>query len=356
MCSRPSSETGAFCRWRWTVRELDRDFQADFIRSAGGQDDIVRDKLVAFVGAYNEAVCDIFATRNDNAYAFHMEEVQLVQVVKASDGFFVAYHPYHESFRGSTGVLIRDASTYDLNTVCQWLTAHMLKVRYPELGKPYEPPTPVPDTAMEEEVLSGGFGIMLHPDIRAYLKSVASVGPATSPFPGVQAAPFVRYEQGIAVQVVPWRFKLWSPVVDVPGLGRRRLYHWTHADIWWHPDRLNLDPAQARHLAQADILAFDAVLRTVPVFSQEEAEQYAARCAETATQPPPVAAMVRAKEGEPISIPPLGPQSARTFTVEEQKRIVTALDFELPFALEGLEGRLPLTVVLGEDVPGDVEE
>jgi hypothetical protein len=61
--------------------------------------------------------------------------------------------------------------------------------------------------------------------------------------------------------------------VDVPGLGRRRLYHWTHADIWWYPDRLNLDPAQAPHVAQIDLLAIDAVVGAVVVFSPKEAER-----------------------------------------------------------------------------------
>jgi hypothetical protein len=78
------------------------------------------------------------------------------------------------------------------------------------------------------------------------------------------------------------------------------------------------------------------------------------RSAATQTRPPSVAGVIKAKEGEPMSIPRLGPQSPRAFTVEEQKRVITAIDFELPFALEGLEGRLPLTVLLRQDVPGDV--
>jgi hypothetical protein len=56
-----------------------------------------------------------------------------------------------------------------------------------------------------------------------------------------------------------------------------------------------------------------------------------------------VAGVIHGKPGEPISIPPLGPQRPRNFTVEEQQRVITVLEFELPFALEGVEGRLPLT-------------
>ena len=254
-------------------QELNRNFQADFICQTGVQDEIVRDKLAAFVAAYNEAVCDIFAARSDGTLTFHAEQIERLSVIRASDGFLVAYHPHHESFRDGAGEVYSDLSKYDLNTVCQWLTAHLLRVRYPDLGKPYEPPTPVPDTRIEEPVIPGMFGIMLHPEIRAYLKSTAIGDSPTPPFPAVQVTPFVRYEQGIAIEIVPCRFKLWSPIVDVPGLGRRRLYHWTHADIWWYPDQLNLDPAQAPHVAQIDLLAFDAVVSAVAVFSPKEAER-----------------------------------------------------------------------------------
>lgn len=71
------------------------------------------------------------------------------------------------------------------------------------------------------------------------------------------------------------------------------------------------------------------------------------------TAQPSVAGVIQAKENDPISIPPLGPQCPRTFTIEEQERVVTVLDLELPFALEGLEGRLPITVLSGE-TKGDV--
>lgn len=73
----------------------------------------------------------------------------------------------------------------------------------------------------------------------------------------------------------------------------------------------------------------------------------------SSTALPSVAGVLQAKEGVPMSIPPLGPQCPRTFTVDEQKRVTTVLDFELPFALEELEGRLPVTVVLGK-IEGDV--
>lgn len=45
--------------------------------------------------------------------------------------------------------------------------------------------------------------------------------------------------------------------------------------------------------------------------------------------------------GEPISIPPSGPYVPRTFTDNEKKRVKTDLNFELPFVIEGLQGKVP---------------
>lgn len=230
------------------------------------------DRLAAFVGAYSEAVGRIASSGVSTLFPLHAEDIEHVDIIGASDGFFVAYHPHHESSRGDAGVVGWDMFDYDLNTVCQWLTAGMLRVRHVQLGKRYEPPTPVPDAHFGDEFVPGNRGIMLHPEVRGYLKSTLVDRSAAVPLlPAVHVSPFIDYDRGIAREVVPGRFKLWSPVVEVPGLGLRRMYHFTHADLWWYPDRLNLDLAEASCLAQLDLQAFDAVVRSVPIFTPEEA-------------------------------------------------------------------------------------
>lgn len=120
-------------------RNFQADFQAELIDSSGDRNEVVRDRLTVFVAVYNEAVCDILTSRNDNVSALHADQVNRVQITKASDGFFVAYYPDHEYVHGPKGTYYADLSKHDLNTVCQWLTARMLRIRYPVLGKPYIP-------------------------------------------------------------------------------------------------------------------------------------------------------------------------------------------------------------------------
>jgi len=50
------------------------------------------------------------------------------------------------------------------------------------------------------------------------------------------------------------------------------------------------------------------------------------------------------KPGEQVRIPRKGPDNPREFTADEKQSVTTILDFELPFAVEGLQGSLPLTM------------
>ncbi|MHB1034068.1 MAG: Shedu anti-phage system protein SduA domain-containing protein [Pirellulales bacterium] len=228
------------------------------------------DRLGTFVATYNAALCKLLAFKGKACLPFHGEPTPAVRVLAASDGFIVEYHPACESVHEPA--IGYDLSTYDLNTLCQFLSGRLLRVQYPAFGKPYEPPTLVPDIP-QGDIIPGQFGIMIDPEVRHSLKVNAYGGSPSPPFPAIQVAPLVKYEQGVAQHVVPGRFKIWSPVVDVTTLGRRRLYHWTHADIWWYPDRLNLDPALAPQLAERDILALEVVVGAVEVLSPEEARE-----------------------------------------------------------------------------------
>jgi len=50
------------------------------------------------------------------------------------------------------------------------------------------------------------------------------------------------------------------------------------------------------------------------------------------------------KLGKHISIPPSGPYVPKNFNDDEKKRVTTFIDFELPFAIEGLQGEIPCFV------------
>lgn len=50
--------------------------------------------------------------------------------------------------------------------------------------------------------------------------------------------------------------------------------------------------------------------------------------------------LIRPANGEPVGIPLHGPVNPRQFTTEEREKVVTFLDFDLPYALEGIQGSM----------------
>ena len=163
------------------------------------------DRLGTFVTTYNDAICKLLEGQGKAILPFHGEVTPNAQITVASDGFLVEYHPFHENVK-EAGTSAYDLSEFDLNTLCQFFSARFLRVRYPPLGKPYELPTPVPDTP-QDNIVPGAFGIMLHPELRRTLAVDASQSLASPPLPAIQVTPFVWYEQGVAQYVVPGRFK-----------------------------------------------------------------------------------------------------------------------------------------------------
>lgn len=59
-------------------------------------------------------------------------------------------------------------------------------------------------------------------------------------------------------------------------------------------------------------------------------------------QPKKEVSRIEAKLGETVYIPPSGPHAPKDFTDDGKARVITVIDFELPFAIEGLQGELPI--------------
>jgi hypothetical protein len=59
-------------------------------------------------------------------------------------------------------------------------------------------------------------------------------------------------------------------------------------------------------------------------------------------QPKKEVSRIEVKLGETVYIPPSGPHAPKDFTADEKARVITVSDFELPFAIEGLQGELPI--------------
>jgi hypothetical protein len=107
----------------------------------------------------------------------------------------------------------------------------------------------------------------------------AAIDKRIDSLPGMSLTPQVNVEAGIRRSVVPGRMKIWSPLVDLPGLGLKRLFLWTHADLWWSPASLDLDSSVAASVAAQDVLSLEALITGMPVLSPEVARYDAATSA-----------------------------------------------------------------------------
>lgn len=64
-------------------------------------------------------------------------------------------------------------------------------------------------------------------------------------------------------------------------------------------------------------------------------------------QPNEITSRIKIRTGETFTIPQSGPHSPRDFNAREKGRVKTIVEFELPFAVENLQGELPLWAKLG---------
>jgi len=224
-------------------------------------------KLVEFTRAYHTALEAEMETRGRHSFPYHGEPVEVVATFKASDGFATFYlpSPPDDDHLIRRGHLFFDCTEYDLNTVCESVSIHRLKVASPMIGEPWNVYVPTPS---DTEGIPGITLPWFHEDVR----QAAMAGQLTS-LPAMMISPIVNVKDDIRREVAPSRIKIWAPTFNFPGIGRRRLYLWTHADFWWFPDQLDLDPAKAATIARTDLLALATVQRSDPEFTVAGAQQ-----------------------------------------------------------------------------------
>lgn len=214
------------------------------------------DKLANFTDAYNVAMSVLLADKRETL-PFHADPTRHPVIYEASDGFLTTYEPslVSDEPQGSIGQEVTDT---DLNTICQTLSVHHLHVRIPRLNEPYgrEPPQALPDNLLYRI----GYGHFLDRQFVADLDRLYAGGHPQIESPAILITPFFRLENGIVRQITPSRWKIWSPVIAIPTIGLRRLFRWTHADVWFKPEQLNLDPAGAAQVAREDLLALQTIV------------------------------------------------------------------------------------------------
>jgi hypothetical protein len=221
--------------------------------------------VVGFTRAYHPALEAQFEAHGRSSFQFHGERADIIVIIQASDGFATFYLPPSPSGSVNPGYYLYDHRSYDLNTICQSLSVHRLKVSSPRICRPWNEFEPMPP---DTELVPDFHGPWIHDDVR----NAVAQGKLTS-VPGMTISPVVHVRDGIRESVVPSRVVIWAPTFDFAGLGVRRLYLWTHADFWWLPEKLNLDATHAVEAAAADVLALRTVLAHVASFGVDQARQ-----------------------------------------------------------------------------------
>jgi hypothetical protein len=221
------------------------------------------EQFIDFTAAHHSALEARFDLRGRDRFPHHGERMRIKAIFIASDGAVTFYMPSDPSGRAGDGDYVRDFSSsgLDLDTINQ--------VAVVKIGQPIRAFNLMPPDR-------GGLGLgpLFHPDIAR----LALAGKLTS-LHGRTISPIIHVENGIQKHVVPARIVIWSPIVELPEVGARRLYLWTHADFWWRREQLDLNPAKAAKIAESDIFALEILLREFDHFTEEHAQRDAGNTA-----------------------------------------------------------------------------
>jgi hypothetical protein len=147
-----------------------------------------------------------------------------------------------------------DFAGYSLNQVCQSLSMGHLQVAPPRLGEQFDVPLPPPSRV---EPIPG----LNIPLINEPVWNLAISRQSEPILKILSIAPTVGVSGGVRAQVMPCRQKIWSPVFEFEGIGLCRQFIWTHADLWWLPERIGLDPSAACEVAVRDLIALEMLVR-----------------------------------------------------------------------------------------------
>lgn len=192
-------------------------------------------------------------SRGGERFRYHGESTRVVITYIAKDGyatFYVAPPPRAADY--PSGYTILDKSDLTLDQICQSYSLNLLKVYPADIGESfYIHDTPPPNFETSPETPNNW---MVNETLQ-----VSWVNRDFEHLKGLAISPIVYIENGVRKNIVPARLKIWSPVADFPKLGRQRFFQWTHADFWWEPEELDIDPSKATEIAAFDLIALETI-------------------------------------------------------------------------------------------------
>lgn len=222
----------------------------------------ILEEIVSFAEVYHAACNTIIKSFGQNKLIFHNKTTDNSLTIQAKDGFVTFYNVDDGDSKDATGT--DKYSNYDLNTLCQHFSNHMLFVKSQVVGEAFQKSS-APVKAELIEKLNWPWLLNVEAFNPAYLAGHESIS-----YPCFAVGKLYAVdENAVIAKLLPFRFKVWSPVVRLPSGDQIRLYKWTHADFWFEPKLLGLPDIDPEVVVKKDIFALSAVYSHLEMLSDQ---------------------------------------------------------------------------------------
>ncbi len=212
-------------------------------------------QIVEFTKTYHQALEKRLDELGRENFPYHKEPSKSVIIFKCSDGFATFYLPEQLQLAGTEKYFLKDCSTYDLDTVCQSVSDHHLKIIPPHIGEPVHLPIErTPDIQLIEELK---FHWLSKDIIQAIEEKKVNA------LPELHISPHVYHENNVRKKILPYKNAIWSPTHGSNQIGITRVHLWTHLDLWWLPGEINFNALQPEILAKNDVAVLKMLLNEV---------------------------------------------------------------------------------------------
>lgn len=237
-------------------------------------------ELAKFIDAYLLAIEKSFESVGRSKFGLHGDRLRSAMIFKCADGIASFYLPDPPDglVAGSEsiqqGISAYDFSDCSLDAVCQTMHMHSFHISASPLGSDtrssFLNALPLPDAPKVADLRT----VMLSYAVANWITETKRAAERDGrSFEGLITLPAFAFgrpyhaTENVIDAYVPGRSKIWSPLIQLPGGHFVRLFEWTHADLWWEPERLDLENADPTALAAVDLLALQVIAVSPMVMS-----------------------------------------------------------------------------------------
>jgi hypothetical protein len=160
---------------------------------------------------------------SEKTQTYYPKNISHVTFVRAKDGYCAFYEPtsevprIHFSGKDGGGILVSDKSDLSLTEVFQKSTDNRVKILSPQLNKPLESATILPNDIPDAK------NYFINPILRDNTKEI----------PSVAISPPIRTHNGVVIGTLPNRVRAIAPLIRLPNGTLVRGFKWLFADIWF---------------------------------------------------------------------------------------------------------------------------